>query len=200
MFARFQQSRFAYAAERDELSGLAQWQISSKRRIKALQGLRDGTNGQQLMAEHRLMSGQQRSNEQRDDERHDPPAHPLQYGHNALQRRSKARRFANVDSFWHERRQHPTRHRSRRDQSGDREQAKLRQTLKIRKQQGREPCYGACHAKSNGSPQGAARCALPRSTGIWLGSLNEQINRIVHRLANQRDAEADGHAVDHGEA
>ncbi len=85
--------------------------------------------------------------------------------------------IANGEAAWQPVGQDETGHQRRRNQSRDRIQPELRQSRKARGQQCGKAAYGGQHAQTDGRPGPPG--------------LDEQINGIVDRLADQRDAEAE---------
>ena len=88
--------------------------------------------------------------------------------------------------------QHETRHSGGRHQAGNRIQAQLREAGKAGQQQRRKAEDGGQDAQAHGWPEALDPdllvCAL-------LFRLHEQVDGIVHRLADQRSAESQGDAV-----
>ncbi len=91
-------------------------------------------------------------------------------------------------------RQHKASHQRGRRQAADGIQPQLRQARETRRQQRRETADGRQHAQADRRPQ---RTAPARVTGdARLLRLDEQVDRIIDRLADQGDPEAQGDAVD----
>ena len=89
-------------------------------------------------------------------------------------------------------RQHKTSHERSGDQPGNGVQPELRQTRKARQEQRGKAGDRRQHAEPDGGPE-TLDPALP-ILALLLG-LHEQVDRIIHRLADQRGAKSQGNAV-----
>ena len=94
-------------------------------------------------------------------------------------------------------RQDKTGHCRGRGQPGNRIQAKLRQPGKSGQQQGREAEDRGQHSQADGRPETLDPALLVRAI---LFRLHEQVDGVVHRLADQRGAESQGDAMHRAKA
>ena len=92
----------------------------------------------------------------------------------------------------HQAQQHPARHRRRSGQPGDGEKPKLREPGEAGKSIAPNPTTEVSMPRW-------ARCAGRWCSPLRRARLREQVDRVIHRLADQRDAERDGNAMHRAE-
>ena len=94
--------------------------------------------------------------------------------------------------------QHEARHARGRDEPADRVRSQLREARKSGGQKRSESAHRSQHAETNGGPPASA--ASSSAAGLRQPArLHEEIDRIVHRLADQRDSEAQSNAMNGAE-
>ncbi len=128
----------------------------------------------------------------RDDDRSRAPSRRA--GRDPFERLADARQRAHREAGRQHRRQHPARHGGRDDEPDDRQQPDLREPREAGEQQRAEADRRRPDAERDRPPEtGRARAA------VVAGPLHEQVDRVVDRLADQRDAETERDAVDDAE-
>ena len=105
--------------------------------------------------------------------------------------RTERRQVGDVQRGRQQLRQHEARDRGGGDQAADGKQSELRQSRKARRQQRGKAADRGQHAQADGPPQRALGgiAAAPR--------LHEQVDRVIDRLADQRDPKAQRNAMHH---